>query len=155
MKGKHATFPQEVLILDLLRKHCSQNADGFAVYDDGWTDQEVADEAEKSNPTKALPIKKDAVARIRKQVIGKLKRATVDDDWGEMSDHLEGRIKALEDRFAKFDELRTFVHNQLVPAHNSVSRALNTLRDDKVAGLQKDLTELQALVTKPTNAQEH
>jgi len=60
------TLPEKLKVVDLLRKHTKKIGTGLCAYEEGWTDERIAQEA--GPRIKAL----NHVRQIRQQTVGKL-----------------------------------------------------------------------------------
>lgn len=66
---------QVVAISKILEAHCSTGADGIAVYENGWDDERVTIEAQRINPVPDHPLNAGAVANLRKNTMGRVRKA--------------------------------------------------------------------------------
>lgn len=95
MTDRHElTRRQTVLVLDLMRAHCKRDGER-ALYDDGWSDQRVMEEAEALNPLPAKPIKLASVKGWRSDIFGLVRNFRPKDERQTKHDTLEVQLEQL------------------------------------------------------------
>lgn len=83
-KRVRISLSQKLLIVDELKKHCTKDADGFAVWEAKWSDERVA-------AVCGDPINDIHVRNVRRELIGNQRRGPTND--GTTS----ARLEAIED----------------------------------------------------------
>lgn len=68
MARSHLTIEQKIFVAQVVKEHC-KSEDGFAVYDDGWSDDQVVEEAAREFGLGK--VSKKQVVYIRQKLIAK------------------------------------------------------------------------------------
>ena len=83
-KPVRITFAQKMAIAAELQKHCTKDAEGFAVWEKNWDDDRVA-------AVCGSPINNIHVRNVRREIIGSTRRG------GQKTDDMAARLEAIED----------------------------------------------------------
>lgn len=102
MKKSTMTHVQTIALHALMSQHCQKGDDGYARYEEGWDDDRILAEINKTNPTDR-PYSKPSVTNLRLAMFGKVRVPPVAGVADQLA-KLQAEVASMQERLTALEQ---------------------------------------------------